>query len=123
MRGLKNAKLTAVSKMLRRNMTTDEKHLWYDFLKKLPVTVNRQKVVGPYVLDFYCAAKGVAIELDGAQHLSEQGKEMDALRDAYLKERSIRVLRYSNAAVRQNFRDVCTDILQQLGLDGDPFAP
>ena len=63
-----NSKLTNISKVLRKNMTREEKHLWYDFLKKLPVTVNRQKVIGSYVADFYCASAKLVIELDGSQH-------------------------------------------------------
>ena len=114
MRGLKNGKLTGISKTLRKNMTDDEKHLWYDFLKGLPITVNRQKVIGPYVLDFYCASKGIAIELDGAQHNRPNESEKDYVRDEYLKKRNIMVLRYSNQAVRNNFRDVCADILEHL---------
>lgn len=117
MRGLKNGKLTGISKALRREMTVDEKHLWYDFLKKLPVTVNRQKVIGPYVLDFYCASCGIAIELDGFQHCLPRETDEDFLRDEYLKERDIKVLRYSNKAVRENFRDVCSDILEHLSLE------
>ena len=40
------------SQNLRKNMTPEEKHLWYDFLKLLPVTVNRQKMIGNYIVDF-----------------------------------------------------------------------
>ena len=58
-----NQKLTRISKVLRRNMTKEEKHLWYDFLKDLPQTVNRQKVIGKYVVDFYCAGAKLVIEL------------------------------------------------------------
>lgn len=118
MKGLKNEKLTPISKTLRKNMTAEEKHLWYDFLKKLPLTINRQKVIGPYVLDFYCASKGIAIELDGAQHHREEDMKKDTVRDRYLDGRGIQVLRYSNTAVRKGFRDVCSDILEKLGLDG-----
>lgn len=95
-------------------MTDDEKHLWYDFLKDLPITVNRQKVIGPYVLDFYCASKGIAIELDGSQHNRPDESERDYIRDDYLKKRNITVLRYSNQAVRNSFRDVCESILEYL---------
>ena len=64
----KNSALTELSRTLRKNMTKEERHLWYDFLKNLPETVCRQKVVGRYILDFYCAAAKLAIELDGSQH-------------------------------------------------------
>ena len=59
-----NSKLTPNAKILRKNMTKEERHLWYDFLKLLPITVNRQKVVGNYIVDFYCAEAKLVIELD-----------------------------------------------------------
>ena len=68
-----NPNLTNLSQNLRKNMTKEEKHLWYDFLKNLPITVNRQKVIGNYIVDFYCAKANIAIELDGSQHYFEQG--------------------------------------------------
>ena len=119
MRGLKNGKLTAISKTLRKNMTEDEKHLWYDFLKDLPITIYRQKVIGPYVLDFYCASRGIVIELDGSQHNKPDESERDWIRDDYLKGRNITVLRFSNQAVRNNFRDVCAEILECLIPEGE----
>lgn len=119
MRGLKNGKLTAISKTLRKNMTEDEKHLWYDFLKDLPITIYRQKVIGPYVLDFYCASRGIVIELDGSQHNQPDESERDWIRDDYLKGRNITVLRFSNQAVRNNFRDVCAEILECLIPEGE----
>ena len=110
----KNGKLTNLSKVLRRNMTVDERHLWYDFLKNLPVRINRQKVIGPYIVDFYCASARLVIELDGSQHHQDDNAQKDVERDAYLKEKKITVLRYSNFAVRKNFPAVCEDILEQL---------
>ena len=61
-------KLTGISRVLRKNMTKEERHLWYDFLKGLPLTVNRQKVLGDYIVDFFVASKKLVIELDGSQH-------------------------------------------------------
>ncbi len=112
----KNGKLTNLSKILRRNMTVDERHLWYDFLKNLPVRINRQKVIGPYIVDFYCASARLVIELDGPQHHQVDNAQKDLERDAYLKEKKITVLRYSNLAVRKNFPAVCEDILEQLNI-------
>ena len=63
-----NRKLGQNAKSLRRNQTKEERHLWYDFLKSLPVMVHRQKVIGPYIVDFYIAAAKLVIELDGSQH-------------------------------------------------------
>ena len=109
-----NPYLTEFSQELRINMTKEEKHLWYDFLKKLPYTVNRQKVFGKYILDFYCADAKIAIELDGSQHYEHEAKIKDAERDNFLSEQGITVLRYTNFEVNSNFDGVCFDILNQI---------
>ena len=109
-----NQKLTRISKVLRRNMTKEEKHLWYDFLKDLPQTVNRQKVIGKYVVDFYCASAKLVIELDGSQHDLKEAKEQDFLRDQYLKELGIEVIRFSNMDIWKNFDAVCLEILEKI---------
>ena len=92
-------------------MTKEEKHLWYDFLSKLPQTVQRQKVIGDYVVDFYYASAKIVIELDGVQHQNEVGAKADQKRDLVLNEMGITVLRYSNLAVSQRFDEVCQNIL------------
>ena len=80
-----NAKLTANAQNLRKNMTKEERHLWYDFLKTLSVNIHRQKIIGKYIVDFYCAEGSFVIELDGSQHYEVFGKEADIVRDKYLK--------------------------------------
>ena len=117
MNSTKNKKLTPIAKTLRKNMTKEEKRLWYDFLKKLPITVHRQKVIGPYVVDFYCATASLVIELDGSQHYEEQGKAEDAVRDAYLSKQGLFVARYSNLDIQRRFDAVCRDILKKLSLE------
>lgn len=112
----KNAKLSGNARALRKNMTKEERHLWYDFLKQLPVMVHRQKVIGHYIVDFYIAERKLAIELDGSQHYERAGQDYDTVRDAYLREHGITVLRYSNADVNQCFASVCEDILNKLQL-------
>ena len=109
-----NSNLTAYAQDLRINMTKEEKHLWYDFLKKIPYTVNRQKVLNKYILDFYCAEAKIAIELDGAQHYTQENKEKDAERDSFLREQEIVVLRYSNVDFNKNFDGICSDILKNI---------
>ena len=111
-----NPKLTSNAKTLRKNMTKEERHLWYDFLKGLPVMVHRQKVVGNYIVDFYIAQAKLVVELDGSQHFAETGIRADAQRDAYLQSLGLTVLRYSNADVNQCFRSVCEDILNHLAI-------
>ena len=109
--------MTGTAKALRKNMTKEEKHLWYDFLKKLPITVHRQKVFGNYIVDFYCADAKLVIELDGSQHYEERGRQADAARDAYLKSLGIEVVRYSDLDVDHRFDAVCQDILKRLLLE------
>ena len=109
-----NPHLTEISKELRRNMTKEEKHLWYDFLKDLPQTVNRQKVIGRYIADFYIASAKIIIELDGSQHGGKEAKQKDKKRDLYLNELGITVLRYSNMDIHKNFKNVCLDIISHI---------
>ena len=97
-------------------MTPEEKHLWYDFLKKLPITVNRQKNIGAFIVDFFIASKRIVIELDGIQHTMPENKLNDANRDDELMRLGISVLRYSNFDINKNFNSVCNDILNHLGL-------
>jgi len=95
-------------------MTKEERHLWYDFLKDLPVTINRQKVIGPYIVDFFCASAKLAIELDGSQHFDDIGKSKDLERDSYLDGLGIAVKRYSNNEVDEDFEAVCNNIYKIL---------
>ncbi len=116
MNTLHNSKLTPNAKKLRREMTKEERHLWYDFLRNLPIRVHRQKIIGPYIVDFYIASAKIVIELDGGQHYEEAGQEQDRQRDAYLTENGLTVLRYSNTDIKQNFQGVCEQILQEIKL-------
>ena len=111
-----NSKLTPNSQFLRKNMTKQERHLWYDFLKLLPTTVHRQKVIGNYIVDFYCASAKIVIELDGSQHYENEVIEKDIARDEYLKNLGLTVLRYSNLDINKNFNGVCEDILKHIGI-------
>ena len=79
-----NPKLTGNAKVLRKNMTKEERHLWYDFLKDYPVRVLRQKVIDRYIVDFYFSAARIAIELDGSQHYEEKGFPSAALTNPVL---------------------------------------
>ena len=114
MNQLQNAKLTANSQELRKNMTKEERQLWYDFLKGLPITVHRQKVIGKYIADFYVAECRLVIELDGSQHYEPLHQESDRERDAYFEAAGMTVLRYANSDVNRNFRGVCEDILNHI---------
>ena len=111
-----NPKLTPNAQRLRREMTEEERRLWFFFLKSLPVTVNRQKVIGPYIVDFYCASAKLVIEVDGSQHYEEAGVKADKQRDTDLERRGFRVLRYSNYDINCRFKEVCDDILSHMDM-------
>ena len=109
-----NTELTTNARALRKNMTKEEKHLWYDFLKNLPCTFNRQKVIGDYIVDFYCATSKIVIEIDGWQHGTEENSEYDSIRTEYLESLGLKVLRYSNKDIHKKFNYICADILKNL---------
>ena len=100
-------------------MTKEERHLWYDFLRGLPVMVHRQKVIGDYIVDFYIAKRKTVIEVDGSQHYEAAGMKRDKERDAYLQSLGITVLRYSNADINLRFSSVCQDIWNRLRISED----
>jgi len=104
-------------------MTPEEKHLWYDFLKRLPFNVRRQHNIQNYIVDFYIAKKKIVIEVDGRQHLLPEHKYADEQRDAALASWGIVVLRYSNDSIRNHFNTVAADILKNLDLDFDQLKP
>ena len=112
-----NKNLTMNARILRKNMTREEKHLWYDFLKRLPLTVNRQKNIGNFIVDFYIAEKRIVIELDGSQHGEEKNAAADKKRDAELYKLGINVFRYSNTDINKRFNSVCEDILRKLEIE------
>ena len=114
-----NQQLVGNAQNLRKNMTDEEKKLWYQFLKKLPFTVNRQKNIGNFIVDFYICSKNIVIEIDGRQHFSADHKAKDAKRDAELASLGLKVLRYSNKNVNESFVDVCSSILCNVGMTWD----
>ena len=102
-----NKKLVPIAKTLRKNMTKEERHLWYDFLRTYSIKFLRQKPIGRYVVDFYSAEANLVIELDGSQHYDERNVEKDIERTKYLEEYGLTVLRIPNNQINQNFRGVC----------------
>ena len=102
-----NSNIVPFAKELRKNMTKEERHLWYDFLKTYPVRFLRQKVLGKYIADFYCAKANIVIELDGSQHYEDEGLINDEKRTEYLEQYGIKVIRISNLDVLKNFEGVC----------------
>ncbi len=105
-----NSELKENARNLRKNMTPEEKHLWYDFLRSYPVKFYRQRSIGNYIVDFYCSKAKLVIELDGSQHYTIDGKEYDSLRTEVLEAYGLEVLRVSNYDIKQNFEGVCITI-------------
>ncbi len=102
-----NKKLVPMARQLRKEMTKEERHLWYDFLRAYPVRFFRQKVLGKYIADFYSAEAKLVIELDGSQHYDPDGAQKDMERTAYLEGYGLRVIRIPNNEVMMNFSGVC----------------
>ena len=111
-----NKELVKNAKVLRKNMTREEKHLWYDFLKRLPYNVRRQHNIENYIVDFYIAEKKVVIEIDVIQHMARAHAASDRQRDEVLSLWGIKVLRYTNESIRNSFNAVAADILMNLEL-------
>ncbi len=105
-----NKKLVPLARQLRKEMTKEERHLWYDYLRSYPVRFLRQRVIGKYIVDFYCAEAKLIVELDGSQHYESENIEKDAQRTAFLGGYGLRVIRIPNNEVKQNFRGVCAYI-------------
>ena len=102
-----NKELTPLAKQLRSEMTREERHLWYDFLRTYPIRFSRQKVLGRYIVDFYSAKAKLVIELDGSQHYETDRVEKDAERTAFLNGYGLQVIRIPNHEVNENFEGVC----------------
>lgn len=102
-----NPKLSANARVLRKDMTPEERHLWYDFLRLYPVRFLRQKVIDAYIVDFYCSRARLVIELDGSQHYEEKGLLKDKIRTGKIEDRNLTVLRIPNNEINQNFEGVC----------------
>ena len=106
--------LTDRAKKLRKNMTKQERHLWYDFLSKRPEKWYRQKIIGNYIVDFYCEAFKLVIELDGSQHFEENAREYDKNRSTFLESMGNKVIRFTNTDIASRFDSVCESIVQTL---------
>ncbi len=102
-----NKQLVPLAKQLRKEMTKEERHLWYDYLRFYPVRFSRQKILGKYIADFYCAQAKLAIELDGSQHYEDKNIEKDTDRTAFLESYGLKVIRIPNNEISRNFRGVC----------------
>ena len=98
------------ARQLRREMTPHERKLWYLFLRKYQVKIYKQRIIGRFIVDFYCASAKLVIEIDGTQHYEPQGMAYDAERSVFLSALGLEVLRFSNRDVDRDFRGVCEQI-------------
>ena len=101
-----NTKLTPLAKNLRKNMTKEERKLWYDFLRNYPVRFLRQKVIDDFIADFYCRDAKLAVELDGSQHFEKDALTKDRVRTEKIEKRNLTVIRIPNNEVNNNFNGV-----------------
>lgn len=102
-----NKQLVPLAKQLRKEMTKEERHLWYDFLRGYPIRFSRQKVLGKYIADFYSAKAKLVIELDGSQHYENDNMQKDIERTDFLKKYGLTVIRIPNNEINENFQGVC----------------
>ena len=98
------------ARRLRREMTPHERKLWYLFLRKYPAKIYKQRIIGRFIVDFYCASAKLVIEIDGSQHYEPQGMAYDEERSVFLSSLGLEVLRFSNRDIDREFRGVCEQI-------------
>jgi very-short-patch-repair endonuclease len=117
-----NKNLKARSRKLRSSMTDAEIALWVKLRRKQlhGLQFYRQKPLGNFIVDFYCPAARLVIEIDGGQHYEEDGRIRDGLRDGYLENLGIRVLRFSNLDVLKNMEGVIAVLIEYLETAFDP---
>ena len=120
MRYPRNNKNLSNARSLRKNMTPQERHLWYDFLRYCRPRFRRQEIIGSYIADFFCYDAKLIVEIDGSQHFTPELREKDNARTAYFHSLGIQVMRVDNGQVNRNFQGVCEGVLlamQQCGFD------
>ena len=105
-----NSVLLENARLLRKNMTRQEKHLWYDFLCTYDIKFYRQRIIDKYIADFYCSKAHLVVEIDGSQHYTDEGIEYDNIRTEVLQQYELEVIRFSNHEIDSNFSGVCESI-------------
>ncbi len=110
----KNDNLLDYARELRRNMTPQERHLWYDFLRDFEINIYKQRIICNFIADFYCHSARLVIEIDGAQHYTVEGRSYDEARTEIIERYGIEVIRFANADVDNNFAGVCYTIEKKI---------
>lgn len=100
------------ARTLRANMTWYEKKLWFQFLAKYSLPFYPQKIIGNYILDFYCSTVRLCIEIDGDSHYGLHSEKYDDIRTVFLEMEEICVLRFTNIDIKESFEGVCEKIHQ-----------
>ena len=101
-----NSTLDKYAKENRKNMTDEEKKVWYQILRGHDPEFHRQRIIGNYIVDFYCPKLKLIIEIDGYQHFYEENKEYDSKRTEYFEKLGFYVLRFENTEVKKDFENV-----------------
>ena len=102
-----NKKNIVLAKNLRSNATSQENHLWYDFLSKYEIRFQRQKAIDNFIADFYCHQAKLIIEIDGSQHHTEENVKKDEFRTEILEGYDLKIIRFTNRQIDTNFHGVC----------------
>ena len=110
----KNYKMLEVARKLRRDMTPQERKLWYRFLRRYPVKIYKQRIIESFIVDFYCAEARLVGVVDGSQHYTEQGQCYDHERSMILEAYGLKVLRFSNREIDHSFESVCEQIHHEI---------
>ncbi|MCX6147018.1 MAG: endonuclease domain-containing protein [Candidatus Kapabacteria bacterium] len=109
-----NPKLVERARELRKNLTEMEKKIWFQFLRNHIIVFHRQKIIDNFIVDFYCSKAKLIIEIDGDSHFTENGLEYDILRTSILENYNLKLIRFTNIEVRNNFEYVCMKINEEL---------
>lgn len=110
----KNDAMLARARELRKEMTKQERHLWFDFLRNFRVKIYKQRIIESYIVDFYCPAAKLIIEVDGAQHYSEEGREYDKQRTECFEKYGLKVIRFTNREIDREFEGAALMIANEI---------
>ena len=101
-------------KELRKQMTKEERKLWFECLRDYPVRFRSQEIILDYIADFYCSRAKLIVELDGEQHADPVEKERDALRTRRIEQLGYKVIRIPNREIWRNFQGVKECIYREM---------
>ena len=118
-----NSRLDKYAKNLRKNMTDEEKTLWYNYLNKIYPRFHRQKIIGNYIVDFFCPKLKLIIEIDGEQHFWKENEEYEKRREKFLNDSGYKLLHFYNSDINKHIRETehtitnaCRERAEELGL-------